>query len=160
MCPKGRCSMAKNNTRPAGIGTGYLSLMMIFVVLCLTMLAALSFSAAESERKYSEKSAAYTKAYYDADTHAKLTLAQVAETVSNYTDYSDFMLLGELDAIEGITYESRPDRIDISWTTAINGRQNIYSKIRFTDEGLDITEWRTIQGDTPEEEPLNVWLGE
>lgn len=147
-------------TRPAGIGTGYLSLMMIFVVLCLTMLAALSFSAAESEKKYSEKSAEYTKTYYDVDTRAKLTLAQVAETVSDYTDYSDFMLLGELDAIEGISYESFPDRIDISWTTEINDRQSIYSEIRMTDEGIDITDWRTIQGDVPEEEPLNVWLGE
>lgn len=152
--------MAKNNTRPAGIGTGYLSLMMIFVILCLTMLAALSFSAAESERKYSEKSAAYTKAYYDADTLAKRTLAVVTETVNNYTDYSDFMLLGELDGIEGITYESRPDGIDISWTTAINDRQSIYSEIRITDAGLEIIGWRTIQGDVPEEKPLGVWLGE
>ena len=152
--------MAKNNPRPAGIGTGYLSLMMIFVVLCLTILAALSFSAAESEKKYSEKSAAYTKAYYEADTLAKYTLAQVAETVKNYTDYSDFMLLGELDEIEGISYESRPDRIDISWSTAINEKQSIYSSVTITDEGLSITAWRTIQGETPEDEPLGVWSGE
>lgn len=152
--------MAKNNSRPAGIGTGYLSLMMIFVVLCLTILAALSFSAAESERKYSEKSASYTKAYYDADTRAKQTLAVVAETVGDYTDFSDFMLMSELDAIEGISYESRPDRIEISWITAINDRQNILSVITFSDNGLAVTDWRTIQGDVPEEEPLGVWLGE
>ena len=152
--------MANNNSRPAGIGTGYLSLMMIFVVLCLTILAALSFSAAESERKYSEKSAAYTKAYSEADTRAKQTLAQVAETVNSYTDYSDFMLLGELDAIEGISYDSYPDRIDISWSTPINERQSIYSAISISDNGTAVTDWRTIQGDTPEEEPLNVWLGE
>ncbi len=152
--------MAKNNSRPAGIGTGYLSLMMIFVVLCLTILAALSFSAAESERKYSEKSAAYTKAYYEADTRAKQTYAQLSETVSSYTDYSDFMLLGELDAKEGISYECYPDRIDISWSTPINERQSIYSAISISDNGTAVTDWRTIQGDTPEEEPLNVWLGE
>ena len=152
--------MMKNNSRPAGIGTGYLSLVMIFVVLCLTMLAALSLSAAESERKYSEKSAEYTKAYYKADTRAKYTLAQIAETVRNYTDYSDFMLLGELDAIEGVSYESRPDGIDISWTTEINDRQSICSEIRITGAGLDIISWRTIQGTVPEETPLNVWDGE
>ncbi|MBQ8177384.1 MAG: hypothetical protein IJ035_10170 [Oscillospiraceae bacterium] len=152
--------MAKNNSRPAGIGTGYLSLMMIFVILCLTILAALSFSAAKSEKKYSEKSAAYTKAYYDADTHAKQTYAKIAKTVSNYTDYSDFMLLGELDAINGISYEIRPDRIDISWTTAINDKQSIYSAISISDSGTAVTDWRTIQGNIPEEEPLEVWLGE
>ena len=149
-----------NKLRPAGIGTGYLSLMMIFVVLCLTMLAALSFSAAESERKYSVKSAEYTKAYYDADARAKKTLALVAETVGEYSDYNDFMLLSELDAIDGISYESFPDRIDISWTTEINDRQGIYSEIRMSDEGIDITDGRTTQGDVPEEELLNVWLGE
>ncbi|MBQ5318727.1 MAG: hypothetical protein J6K17_06505 [Oscillospiraceae bacterium] len=152
--------MAKNNSRPAGIGTGYLSLMMIFVVLCLTILAALSFSAAESEKKYSEKSAEYTKAYYDADTRAKQTYAQIAETVNRYTDYSDFMLLGELDAIEGVSYESYSDRIDISWFTPINDRQSIYSEISISDNGTAVTGWYTIQGDIPEEEPLNVWLGE
>ncbi len=152
--------MEKNKNRPAGIGTGYLSLMMIFVVLCLTMLAALSFSAAESERKYSEKSAAYTKAYYEADTQAKKTLALVAETVSGYTDYSDFIMLSKLDEIDGISYESRPDRIDISWTTAINGSQSIYSDITVSDNGTTVNEWRTIQGNAPEDEPLGVWLGE
>lgn len=150
----------KNKSRPAGIGTGYLSLMMIFVVLCLTILAALSFSAAESERKYSEKSAAYTKAYYEADTRAKLTLAMVTEIASEYEDYSDFMLLAELDEVEGASYESYPDRIEISWTTEINERQSIYSAVTVSDNGADITDWRTIQGDEPEEEPLNVWLGE
>lgn len=149
-----------NKTRPAGIGTGYLSLMMIFVVLCLTILAALSFSAAESERKYSERSAAYTKAYYEADTRAKATLARVAEIASEYEDYSDFMLLAELDGIEGVGYESYPDRIEISWATEINERQSIYSAVTVSDSGADVTDWRTIQGDEPEEEPLNVWLGE
>ncbi|MBQ8787481.1 MAG: hypothetical protein IJZ61_07585 [Oscillospiraceae bacterium] len=150
----------KNKTRPAGIGTGYLSLMMIFVVLCLTMLAALSFSAAESERKYSEKSAEYTKSYYDADAAAKRTFAKVAEIAAEYDDYSDFMFLGELDMIDGVSYESTPVGIEISWTTPINDRQNIYSQIKITKSGIDITDWRTIQGNVPEEEPLNVWLGE
>lgn len=150
----------KNKTRPAGIGTGYLSLMMIFVVLCLTILAALSFSAAESERKYSEKSAAYTKAYYEADTRAKQTLARVAEIVSEYEDYSDFMLLEELDGIEGASYESYFDRIEISWTTEINERQSIYSKVTISDSGAAVSDWRTIQGNVLEEDPLNVWLGE
>ena len=43
----------KTDSRPAGIGTGYLSLMMIFVTLCLTALAALSLSAAENEKSFS-----------------------------------------------------------------------------------------------------------
>ena len=150
----------KNNTRPAGIGTGYLSLMMIFVVLCLTILAALSFSAAETEKKYSEKSAAYTKAYYEADTYAKITYAEITEKVSAYNDFNDFMLLSELDEISGVSYESFPDRIDICWSTPINDRQSIYSAISISDDGTVITDWHTIQGDTPVEEPLNVWLGE
>lgn len=147
-------------TRPAGIGTGYLSMMMIFVILCLTMLAALSFSASESERKYSEKSAEYTKTYYEADARAKKTFAEIAETAGNYGDYNDFMFFAQLEEIEGVSYESVPGGVDISWTTQINDRQSIYSEIRITDEGIDVKSWRTIQGDIPEENYLNVWLGE
>ena len=147
-------------TRPAGIGTGYLSLMMVFVILCLTMLAALSFSAAESERKYSEKSAEYTKLYYAADSEAKRTLAAVAEIAEEYDDYTDFMFLAELDSMENISYENSPQGVRISWSTAVNERQEIRSAAEVTGKGIEITEWRTVQSGAEEEAPLNVWLGE
>lgn len=151
---------AGKNSRPAGIGTGYLSLMMIFVTLCLTALAALSFSAAENGRRFSVRSADYTAEYYAADLEAKRTLAELDTVVSGYSDYGDFMLLAELDEIGGTEYETLPDGLTVSWKTPINDRQNIFCKVKFSAGGFEILDWRTVSAGEIEEAPLGVWLGE
>lgn len=150
----------KKERRPAGIGTGYLSLMMIFVTLCLTALAALSFSAAENERKFSKRSADYTAEYYAADLEAKRTLAETDSIVSGYSDYRDFMLLAELDEISGVEYENLSDGLAVSWKASINDRQDISCRVKFSAGGFDILEWRTVSSVETEEAPLGVWLGE
>lgn len=150
----------KNDRKPAGIGSGYLSIMMIFVVLCLTMLAALSYSTAAGEKKYSEKSAEYTKAYYAADFEAKRTLAAADGVISEYSDYADFMLTAELDCMENIEYETVSDGIEVSWKTPINQSQSIFCRVRFSGGSFEIISWRTGSAAEDEEKPLNVWLGE
>lgn len=150
----------ESERKPAGIGVGYLSIMMIFVVLCLTMLAALSYSTASNENKYSEKSAAYTKAYYTADLEAKRTLAEVDGIVSGYGDYTDFMLTAELDGIENIEYESVFGGIEVSWSTPINQSQSIFSRVRFSGGSFEIISWQTGSVTETEKKPLGVWLGE
>lgn len=150
----------KTNRRPAGIGTGYLSLMMIFVTLCLTALAALSFSAAENERKFSARSADYTAEYYAADLEAKRTLAEIDSVVSGYSDYRDFMLLAELDEVNGAEYETLPDGLTVRWKTPINDRQDISCDVKFSGGGFEILEWRTVSSGGTEDAPLGIWLGE
>ncbi len=150
----------KQKSRPAGIGTGYLSLMMIFVMLCLTLLAALSLSAAESGKKFSERSAEYTKEYYAADLAAKERLAEIDAAVSGYADYSDFMLLAELDRMEGVEYIQTPAGLEVSFLTAINERQSISLKVKFSQGGFEVLSRRTVSTAEAEEEPLNVWSGE
>lgn len=150
----------KKNRRPAGIGTGYLSLMMIFVTLCLTALAALSFSAAENERKFSERSADYTAEYYAADLEAKRTLAEIDLIVSGYSDYRDFMLLAELDEVSGAEYETLPDGLAVSWKAPINDRQDISCTVKFSDGNFEVLNWRTVSSGETEDAPLGIWLGE
>lgn len=152
--------MNNGSKRPVGIGTGYLSIMMIFVVLCLTMLAALSYSTAQNEMKYSEKSGDYNKAYYEADLAAKRTLAAVDSAAANAEGYMDFMFLAELDELEGVSYSPFADGIEISWLTPINNRQSISSEIRYGPDGYEITEWRTVCTENISNAPLNVWDGE
>ncbi len=151
--------MSNNKNRPAGIGTGYLSLMMIFVVLCLTILAALSFSAAENGKKYSVKSAEYTAEYYAADLAAKRVLAEIDEFAAEYDDYSDFMFLAELEKIDGISCDSVIGGVEISWLTEINPRQNIYSRVKYSAGGAEILCWQTVSSGETEQAPLNVWQG-
>lgn len=153
-------AMNNESKRPVGIGTGYLSIMMIFVVLCLTMLAALSYSTAQNEQKYSEKSGDYTKAYYAADLEAKRVLAAVDAVASEYDNYTDFMFFAELDEIDGVDYMPLPDGIEISWTTPINNRQSIRAAVKYSAGRYEITDWRTVYAEYETSAPLNVWNGE
>lgn len=149
--------------KPAGIGSGYLSVMMIFVVLCLTMLAALSYSTASGENKYSEKSAEYTKAYYAADFEAKRTLAEVDNILSQHTLLFDsFEVLQAIDEIDGVTGRHSIGYTSASWYTPINQSQSIFCEVVYTQNGRKITAWRTVSNYEQEEEkqPMGVWVGE
>ena len=150
----------EENKRPAGIGTGYLSIMMIFVVLCLTMLAALSYSAASAEKRYSEKSCEYTREYYAADLEAKRILAEIDGIAAEYDDYTDFMFLAEIEGIEGTESRQLPDGVEISWITPINERQSISAAAKYSGRGYAVTEWRTVSSSGFDSKPLNVWSGE
>ena len=152
--------MKSRTERPVGIGTGYLSIMMIFVVLCLTMLAALSYSTASTENGYSQKSGEYTKAYYAADLAAKQTLAAVDNAAAKYDDYTDFMLLAELDEIDGVEYTPLMNGLEVRWVTPINKTQSISSMVRYSGAGYDVLEWRTVSSNDQRDKPLNVWTGE
>lgn len=146
--------------RPVGIGTGYLSIMMIFVVLCLTLLAALSYSTASTENGYSQKSGEYTKAYYAADLAAKQTLAAVDSAAAKYDDYTDFMLLAELDEIEGVEYTVLMNGLEVRWVTPVNKSQSISSAVRYSGAGYEMLEWRTVSVNDISDNHLNVWSGE
>ena len=63
----------------AGIGAGGLSILAIFVVLCLTTFAALSFMTARADRTLSRKAADAARAYYAANTQAERRLAELIE---------------------------------------------------------------------------------
>lgn len=152
--------MKSKTERPLGIGTGYLSIMMIFVVLCLTMLAALSYSVATTENGYSQKSGEYTKAYYAADLAAKQTLAAVDDAAAKYDDYTDFMLLAELDEIDGVEYTSVMNGLEIRWVTPINKTQSISAAVKYSGVGFEILEWRTVSVNEQNDKTLNVWSGD
>ena len=62
--------------RKACFGTGAPSIIVTFVILCLTALAALSLTTANSDFRLAEKSAQYTAAYYEADAAAERFLAE------------------------------------------------------------------------------------
>lgn len=153
----------KNVRKPAGIGSGYLSIMMIFVSLCLTMLAALSYSTAAGENRYSEKSAEYTKAYYAADLEAKRTLAAVDNLMSQSPlMFDSFDVLQKIEEIDGVIGKQGIGYASASWYTPINQSQSIYCEVEYTSAGREITAWRTVSSSEREEEkqPLDVWLGE
>ena len=65
--------------RPMGLNIGSASIIMLFAVLCLTVLSALSLLSANSQYALAERSANVVKAYYEADFKA----TEIFERVKN-----------------------------------------------------------------------------
>ena len=64
-------------SRGRGLGVGYLSVMIIFAAVCLTVFAVLSYRAASSNDAINERSGDFLRRYYEADSKAKEILAQL-----------------------------------------------------------------------------------
>ncbi|MFA5657952.1 MAG: hypothetical protein WC900_01565, partial [Oscillospiraceae bacterium] len=60
-----------------GVGIGSTSIIMIFVVLCLTTFSLLSFSSANSGWKFAERSSDQTVRYFKAQNAANDKLAEI-----------------------------------------------------------------------------------
>ncbi len=152
-------SRRKPHLRRMG-GTGYLTLMTVFVMVCMAVFAALTFSAASSEKKFSVKNAEFTKKYYAADLEARRTLAEVDGIAAKYTDKTDFMLAEELDSLEKVTYSQSADGLTVSWTTPVSGSRMIYSEVLYSGGNYEIKQWRSVSENAADDKPLNVWNGE
>ena len=54
-----------------GIGLGAVSILAVFVVLCMTVFSILSFTSARADQKLSEKNAQAVQEYYQAESDAE-----------------------------------------------------------------------------------------
>lgn len=70
-----------------GIGIGGISILAVFVVLCLTTLATLSFVTAQADLRLAEKTAAAQQQYYAADAQAEHILADILADIKGNSGY-------------------------------------------------------------------------
>jgi len=152
--------------RSGGMGVGYVTLIMIFAVICLTVLAVMSYHAAGANDILNEKSISYTKQYYDAESRVQEKLMQLdnaALTAHKGFFESDFELL--CAEIDGVEVKRSMEGFSVELTEAINDRLGIRVSAVFTAMPIDgsryrITSHKTISADSAEEEkPLGVWDG-
>lgn len=157
----------KNNY--SGIGVGYVSVMMIFAVICLTVFAVLSMRASSSSYELNKKSSSYTTDYYAADSKAKAILAELDET-AYYAHASGFFedSFGEAILSDGVKLYPVSDGFRAEYSVPLNQNLTLYVKVIFYSDTsahsgarYDIISWNT-SGNMPEETdaPLNVWDGE
>ena len=118
------------------------SLLVIFAVLCLTVLAMLSLSTARSSAELSRASADAAAAYYEADAQAEEILARLrgGETPEGVTSGGDS------------TYEYE---VPISQTQALS------VCVRAAEDGWTVLRWKAVSTAqwTPDES-IEVWDGE
>ena len=83
------------------VGVGYISIMLIFTVICLTIFAVLSFQAVYSSDKMTNRSDGFTQQYYTADTEAKKTLSRLDGMAAEALDGFSFEE-GFIEAVSGV----------------------------------------------------------
>lgn len=130
-----------------GISVGGPTIIMIFVVLCLTTLGTLSLVTANADLKLTQKTVVNTEEFYAADNLGEQFLSQIDEAL-NQTDSAD--LIAE---IPGTSLKKNAyGFLSISHIIEINDRQTLIIELT-TDVGpadaanYSIKSWKVVNND-------------
>jgi len=157
----------ENTVSIGGMGTGYVSLIMIFVAVCLTTLAALSFSAAGMNESLRDRNRSSAAAFYDAENRANRILMQVDSAALEAAESGLFMTFADTAAlIDGVTVSQTPDGYTVSWSCPVTEKIDLVCEVTVWSSpelhgGARYTKdkWETVPAGMSAETPLNVWDG-
>ncbi len=156
----------RDNTKLSNMSIGYITVMMIFAVICLTILAVLSFQTADSGSALTERNAEYTRQYYEADSKAKQTLMLLDKAAAEAQDSGFFedVFPSAITKISDITLSPTMGGAYVHYNTEINNRLSLSATIKFysspqNGNRYEITEWNTVAADSADT-GLNVWDGD
>lgn len=137
--------MAEKKQRFSPPMVGGSSLLIIFAVLCLTVLALLSLSTARNNDRLSRASAENVTAYYAADTQAEEILA--------------WLRRGETP--EGVTAERDGEGTRYAYTVPIGDTQTLFVAVRLTGTTYEILQWKAVfTAEWTPDDSIEVWDGE
>lgn len=151
----------KKGFRGSGMGVGYVSVMVIFVTVCLTLFAVLSLHAAGSDDAFNERSGEYLKQYYAADSEAQDILAKLHSAAKTASEEVFFEEAFEMSAEElGVMVSSARLGCRARYTVKINDRQELLCEAVFYQDGtFEKTRWQSVSDYSDDDSHLNVWDG-
>ena len=156
--------MRKNSDpQKVGMGVGYVSVMLIFALICLTIFAVLSFKAAISTDSFNDRSGEFMRQYYAADTSAKKTLSKLNDCAFNAkaSGFFEDAFTESAGNIEGVSVRPTPGGLFVSYSVAINEHQELLVNVVFDESGkYSIKQWksRNIYEENSDDH-LGVWDG-
>lgn len=134
----------QSRPRPMGLNIGSASIIMLFAVLCLTVLAALSLLSANSQYSLAERSAEVTLAYYAAEVRA----VEIYDLVRN----------GDLTNVDSYDYNGETL---YSYTVDIDEFQAFSVLLAVDGEKTEIRSWKIVEaGNWTPDDFLDLWQGE
>ncbi|MBR5090151.1 MAG: hypothetical protein IK093_12055 [Ruminiclostridium sp.] len=147
-------------------GTGYASIIMVFVIITLTVLAALSISVAGSKTVLDERSFEHIAEYYDAENRANKVLMSIDEAAFEAAESGLFMTFEENAAqIEGVTVAKCQEGYTASWSEKVSEKLSLSCAVTVFSEPeqhgnrrYEVTEWDTVAGGSADTH-INVWDG-
>lgn len=156
--------MRKNSeAQKVGLGIGYVSVMLVFAVICLTIFAVLSFKAAMSTDSFNDRSGEFMRQYYAADSEAKETLSQLNDCAYNARNslFFEEAFPEEAENIEGVSVKAVQNGFSVSYSVKINDRQELQVNVMFDNIGnYSIEQWKSSNIDEDNSgSHLDVWDG-
>ncbi|WP_312645618.1 hypothetical protein [Hydrogenoanaerobacterium sp.] len=144
----------KNNT---GISVGSSSILVIFVVLCLTTFATLSLVSAKADYKLTQKTAQATAEYYAADAKAEEYLQKLHKALQGTGADGWFAQLQLVDI--KLTYEVAGGSLVLRYDVPINDQKKLHVEL---GTELDIAGKPTgpLQRLRWQVQPIQQWQGE
>jgi len=126
--------------------TGISALLVIFAVLCLTVLAILSVSTVKADQKLAERSAAQVEQYYAADCEAEAILARLRQ--------------GEIPQEVTPAGETESGDTIYAYTCPLSDIQRLEVQVAAGSETWTILRWQMVSStDWQADEDLQVWDG-
>lgn len=156
----------KQRSRPnnAGLGVGMVSILIVFVILCLTTFATLSLVSARADLRLTNRAADSLREYYAADSAAQEQLAQLDALLEQ--SGADWQQLVE---DSGVLCELSDTAATLRYQVAVNERKQLLVALTLplSDNGLPdgplaICEWRVepVSSEALLEEPMPDLAGE
>lgn len=136
------------------VNIGSVSMLLVFIILCLVTILVLSLSSAISDHTYSQKVADRNTEYYDASNQAQGLLAQIDNILADAyqkppADYYNDLAIAFSDIDQVQTERIFTDHI-ISFTQEINPSSELYVELYlYTPAEIDqqfyqVTSWRQV----------------
>lgn len=145
--------------------------MVIFILLCLTSFATLSLTTATADRNLTERTAAATREYYDADARAEEMLARIDQLLvdarqgagSREAYFASCAKLLEQEFPE-LNAEPGDSELAVRYTIPCGERSELVVRLRVLAEGAErytLEEWRlSPTGDwQPQPGGFELWDG-
>ncbi len=155
------------------VGTGMTSVLMIFVVLCLTTFGVLSYSTANADLNMTNKNADYVAQYYQADSKAQEIISDIDIKLKSLKDDDESEYMSsvkqylESSTVTKFTVNASDDGMTAEFSVELNDEQSINVKILIHDKDFskryDITSYCLQQGDSWTnigEDIPDLWDGE
>lgn len=142
----------RNKQSTPFVNIGSSSLLVVFLVLCLVMFAALSLASAGSDFGYSSRMAQRRTEYYAACAEAEQLLDEIDARLEQAK------LTNKRADLKDLGLEQKNDTL--SFDTVINDREALHVALTLTPDGpayYKITAWQTVTtAEWTENEPLNL----
>lgn len=155
----------ENKKTNVSIGMGGTLIITVFVVLCLMIFAALSFSTAYSDLKLSKKAQEMTRDYYSIHGRAEEILSQISDVLyDSDVNEKEEIIISKLSAIDFVSFIDEENLVaEYEVLGQKNQKINVILNILHDSKGYyyEIAAWNlsNIQLPIYEDEIIDIWEG-